>query len=484
MGIITGRQFLDRICDGRTIYLKGHRLDSPLNSTPLRRVAETIAGLLDMQHDPEHRDVLVRTDPETGESIPATSVIPRSAEDLVARRRAFELWTGKTFGVMGRTPDYMNAFLAALGGCAEAFRDDSDVDFAGNIREYARYVRKNNIITAHCFASLQNNRSHSLAELHSQQQAHAPHAISETKAGLVLRGASTSVTLAPVSDEIVVFSPGRPVTEAEKDFCLAFALPLNTPGLSIVCREPYFGDAPVADHPLAPYDEVDAVVLYDDVLIPWERVFLYRNARISNSYKLEMGFADHIGHQVATRLYAKLNFAVGLANEIAEVLGTAQAPHIQGAIGRLMVYQNTMEAFIRAAEAESAPDKWGVWKPGGNHLWSALCMSQQFYDTVTTTVRDLSASGLINTPAAADFDTPAGGGLQAALGSGTASGDQRSTLFRLAWDFTGHAFAGRSGLYERFFNGDQVRTLARYYAGTDLAPARKAVAEALAAATE
>ena len=70
-------------------------------------------------------------------------------------------------------------------------------------------------------------------------------------AGLVLRGASTSVTLAPVSDEIVVFSPGRPVTEAEKDFCLAFALPLNAPGLSIVCREPYFGDAPVADHPLA-----------------------------------------------------------------------------------------------------------------------------------------------------------------------------------------------------------------------------------------
>jgi 4-hydroxyphenylacetate 3-monooxygenase len=187
---------------------------------------------------------------------------------------------------------------------------------------------------------------------------------------------------------------------------------------------------------------------------------------------------------VATRLCSKLNFAVGLANEIAEVLGTAQAPHIQGAIGRLMVYQNTMEAFIRAAEAESAADKWGVWKPGGNHLWSALCMSQQFYDTVTTTVRDLSASGLINTPSAADFATPAGGGLMAALGSGTASGERRSAVFKLAWDFTGHAFAGRSGLYERFFNGDSVRTLARYYAGTDLAPARKAVAEALAAATE
>lgn len=451
-------------------------------STPLKRVAHTLAALLDMQSDPKYRSLLVRVDPETGEDIPVTSVIPRSAEDLVARRRAFELWTRKTFGVMGRTPDYMNAFLAAIAGCAEAFAADGATDFANNIRNYARYVRQHNIITAHCFASLQNNRSQSLAELRDRHQAYAPSAIRETDAGLVLRGASTSVTLAPVSDEIVVFSPGRPVTEAEKDFCLAFALPLNAPGLSIVCREPYFGDAPVADHPLAPYDEVDAVVLYDDVLVPWERVFLYRNAQLSNTYKLEMGFADHIGHQVATRLCSKLNFAVGLSNEIAETLGTAQAPHIQGAIGKLMVFQNTMEAFVRAAEAESAPDKWGVWKPGGNHLWSALCLSQQLYDTVTTTVRDLSASGLINTPSAADFATPAGESLQAALGSGGACGDRRSAVFKLAWDFTGHAFAGRSGLYERFFNGDSVRTLARYYAGTDLTSARNAVAEALAAA--
>ena len=93
-------------------------------STPLKRVAGTLAGLLDMQSDPEYRGLLVRTDPETGEDIPVTSVIPRSAEDLVARRRAFELWTRKTFGVMGRTPDYMNAFLAALSGCADAFAAD------------------------------------------------------------------------------------------------------------------------------------------------------------------------------------------------------------------------------------------------------------------------------------------------------------------------------------------------------------------------
>jgi 4-hydroxyphenylacetate 3-monooxygenase len=341
-------------------------------------------------------------------------------------------------------------------------------------------VQKHSIITSHCFASLQNNRSQSLAELRAKQQIHTVRAVKETDAGLVLRGASPSVTLAPVSDEIVVFSPGRPASENEKEFCLAFALPMNAPGLSIICREPYFGDAAVADHPLAPYDEVDALVLYKDVFLPWERVFLYKDARISNAYKLEMGFADHIGHQVVTRLTSKLNFAVGLANEIAEVLGTAGSPQIQGSIGRLMVYQNTMEAFLRAAEAESAPDKWGVQRPGGNHLWSALCLSQQLYDSVTSTVRDLSASGLINTPSAADFAGPAGDALRAALGSGTADGERRTAVFKLAWDFTGHAFAGRSGLYEKFFNGDAVRTLSRLYAAADLAPARRAVAEALA----
>lgn len=481
MAVIAGREFLDRICDGRTLYLQGKRLEQPLDSAPLRRVAETLAGLLDMQQDPQHRDVLTRIDAETGEVIPTSSVIPRSAADLTARRQAYQLWTDRTFGVMGRTPDYMNTFLAALAGCAEAFAAEGPTDFARNIRDYVRYVRRRNIITAHCFASLQNNRSHSLAELRGRQQVHAPRPLRETDAGLILRGVSASVTLAPVSDEIVVFSPGRPVSEDENEFCLAFALPLNTPGLSIICREPYFAEASIADHPLAPFDEVDAVVLYEDVLVPWERVFLYRNARLSNAYKLEMGFVDHMGHQVATRLCAKLNFAVGLGAEIAEVLGTASSPQIQGAIGRLLVYRNVMEAFVRAAEAESAPDRWGVQRPGGN-LWSALCFSQQIYDTVTTTLRDLSASGLINTPSAADFATPLGEELNAALASGTADGRRRSALFRLAWDFTGHAFAGRSGLYERFFNGDASRTLARNYVATDLTAARRAVAEALAQA--
>ena len=184
--------------------------------------------------------------------------------------------------------------------------------YADNLRRYFRYVRDNDLFVTHALVTPQTDRSKSPSE----QRGEFLHmgVVRETEEGLVMRGARMLATLAPIADEVLVFSlPG--LKPGDEPFSTVFSLPLDTPGVKLICREPHGdGGRSEFDHPLAVnFDETDALLVFDDVLVPWDRVFIYNDIKLANQLYPRSNLRNHTAHQTSIRGLVKMQFVVGVA---------------------------------------------------------------------------------------------------------------------------------------------------------------------------
>src|SRR5689334_22591200 len=115
MAVRTGKQFIDGLrTRPREVWLRGKRVDEVTAHPAFRRPVERLAQLYDMQHDPAYADILTAPSPSSGQPVGTAFLAPRSHADLVKRREAFRVWAEATFGMMGRSPDFMNTVLLAF----------------------------------------------------------------------------------------------------------------------------------------------------------------------------------------------------------------------------------------------------------------------------------------------------------------------------------------------------------------------------------
>ena len=222
--------------------------------------------------------------PTTGDRVGLSFIIPRTREDLEKRRAMMLNWARTTCGMMGRSPDFMNVTYAAWAGAADYFAqgEHGRPEFAENMRRYYEYIRENDLTLTHSLINLQ--RSRTVSGIFNLQEGTALQVIRETDAGIVVRGARILATLGPLADEIGVYSP-RMARHAEthSPFAVSFAIPCGTPGVHFLCRESFDLGRSHFDHPLGSrFEEMDCVVFFDDVLVPWERVFLLGDVDLLN----------------------------------------------------------------------------------------------------------------------------------------------------------------------------------------------------------
>ena len=189
--------------------------------------------------------------------------------------------------------------------------------------------------------------------------------VRETDAGIVVRGARILATLGPLADEIAVYSPRLARhSEDHSPFAVNFAIPCGTPGLKFLCRDSFDLGRSHFDHPLGSrFEEMDCVVFFDDVLVPWERVFLLYDVDRLNRTPHVTHSTAHSAHQGAAKNLAKCEFVLGLALLMTQTLGNAHLPHTEERIGELMLYTELTRACMRAAEADAEIDQWGVMCP-------------------------------------------------------------------------------------------------------------------------
>ena len=476
MAARSGSEFLGRLAAARVhVEIQGETLTGGVADHPaFRNVVRSYAELYDMQHDPAYRDVLTYPSPATGEPVATSFLTPRTPADLVQRRQASKLWADRSLGMLGRTGDYLNSALMALASAQDWFAQ-ADPGFGENIRRYYEKVREEDLLCTHTLIPPQANRA-----VPGRQQAAGTlmaHITREDDNGIVLRGARMLATIGPFADELLVFPSTLLRNDpADKQYSFACAIPNDAPGLRYIAREPLDYGRPRHDHPLGSrFEEPDAIVVFDDVHVPYERCFVLGDPELCNGFYTHTSAVAHMTHQVLTRTTAKTEYILGLVSLLTEAIGIGQFQHVQADVAEVITTLETMRALQRAAEADAAPSEFGVLTPAWAPLNTARNLYPRLYQRFPEILRKLGASGLMATPTEADVTGPAAADIETYLQSATLGGADRVRLFRLVWDTCISAFSGRQALYEYYFFGDPVRMAGAYVAGYDREPYKAAV---------
>jgi 4-hydroxyphenylacetate 3-monooxygenase len=467
----TGAEFLDRLSRTRThVEIQGETLTGGIADHPaFANVVRTYAGLFDLQHAPEYRDVLTYQDASTNSRVATSFLIPRTQDDLAKRAQAYKLTADASFGMLGRTGDYLNSALMALASAKNWFAQ-TDTAFADNITRYYEKVRDEDLLCTHTLIPPQANR----AQPGSQQAGGAlmAHITKEDDNGIVIRGARMLATIGPFADELLVFpSTVLRGTPQDRPYSFAFAIPTDAQGLRFIAREPFDYGRTHFDHPLGSrFDESDAVVVFDDVHVPYERCFTLGDPEICNGFYAKTDALNHMTHQVVARTTAKTEFILGLVTLLTEAIGIGGFQHVQADVAEIITTLETLRALNRAAEADAQPNQYQVITPAWPPLNAARNLYPRLYQRFPEILRKLGASGLMATPTEADVNGPAAADIDAYLQAATLTGGERVRLFRLVWDACASAFAGRQALYEYYFFGDPVRMATAYQASYDTTP--------------
>ncbi len=461
------------------LVIDGEVVSKNLTQHPaFRNLALTYAKLFDMQHDENHRDALTCISPTTGDRVNASFLVPRTPEDLAARRAATNVWAQYSNGFLGRTADYMNSALTALSS-AKAFFAKVDPVYGERIEAYYEFARENDLLATHTLIPPQVNRSVSGSEqLGGQLTARI---VEERADGVIINGARMLATIAPIADELLVFpSTVLRGTPEDAPYSFAVAVPNDAPGLRYLCRTGLHNGGNTHDEPLAArFDEIDAVVVLDDVFVPNDRIFMLGHPELCNGWYSDTGAGALMTHQVVTRTVAKSEFFLGLASEIGAAIGIDGFAHIQEDLAELIRNVEIGKALVVAAEAQAAMSVDGVLLPH----WETLNAARNWYPKIAQRfpeiIRKMCASGLMALPGQADLAV-AGEDIDKYLQGKSLTGPERIRLFKLAYDASITGFAGRQSLYEYFFFGDPVRMAGALVNSYDREPARARVREFLA----
>jgi 4-hydroxyphenylacetate 3-monooxygenase len=480
MPVRTGQDYIERLSRSKpTVQIEGETLHGGIVEHPaFRNVVRTYAELFDLQHDPALEDVLTYESPTSGERVGTSFLVPRTHEDLAKRGRAMKLWADYSLGTLGRTGDYLNSCLMAMSESPDFFAQ-ADPAFADNARRYYELVREHDLLLSHTLITPQANRSEGAGQ--QMGGALAARIVSEDSSGVVLRGARLLATIGPIADELLVMpSTVLKGTPEDAPYSFALAVPCDTPGLRFLCRESFdYGRTPF-DHPLSSrFEEMDAVVVFDDVHVPFERCFLLGHPELCNAFYVGTFAAVHMTHQVVNRTLAKTEALLGAVSLVAKAIGIEQFQHVQEKIAEVAIAHEILRSLLYSAESEAAPNAAGVMTPKWEPLNACRNWYPRAYQRFPEILRTFGASGLMAIPTEADVEGAAREDVERYLQSAALDGPERVRLFRLLWDLSMSSFAGRQALYEYFFFGDPVRMAGAFVGSYDREPYMKRVQDFL-----
>ena len=248
MGIRTGAQFIEGLRDNREVWLGSERVKDVTTHPAFRAPIESLAQLYDMQHDPALQPLLTYSSPTSGDPVGLSFLIPRTHEDLARRRQMIKIWADATCGMMGRSGDFLNSMITAWAAKKDYFAQQSPEN-GERVWRYYEHCRENDLFLTHALIDPQVDRSKNRAEQDDPYLCLG--IVKETAAGLIVRGGKMLATSAPFADDIYVWPFPPTLTEAEAPYAVTFSIPISTPGVKVICREPFTRPEQYVDHPLS-----------------------------------------------------------------------------------------------------------------------------------------------------------------------------------------------------------------------------------------
>jgi 4-hydroxyphenylacetate 3-monooxygenase len=453
--LISGREKLERMRDGRAVYIGAERVGDVTSHPAFRQGAQTIAGLYDRKADPDQRDLF--SFEENGDRIGLYWLRCRNRDDLVRRMRAMKAIADMTYGFVGRSPDQVAGLITGLAmnsGLLERLHQG----FGQNLLRYYEHARRNDLYLSFAVTPASGRKS---AELFPNQQRDDPNlqVVAEDDGGVTVSGMKMLATSAIYADEILIGNL-TPIDDKLKSEAITAALPLNARGVSLWARQPYAQHvAHEADYPLSyRFDETDSVLVCDQVRIPWERVFLHNDANMSRRIYIETPANCYQNHQSNIRFWSKMGLIVGVASRICQANGTDKIPAVREQLGRLASLEALIGGLVQGQI--EAFEEWpaGFATPNRRIMYAALNWCQEHHTEIIDTLRTLLGGYPLVMPASIDVvtDDALRDRFERWWKTPSIEAVERHKLYKLAWDIVGTEFAGRHMLYEKFYAGNSI----------------------------
>jgi 4-hydroxyphenylacetate 3-monooxygenase len=448
--LLTGQEFLESIRDGRRVYVGGELVKDVTAHPAFRNAARSFAMIYDRKRAPENRDVM--TFEEDGEVFSTYFLMPRTREDLLRRFETHRRIASWTYGLMGRAQDNFPSYVTGLAMDPPLF-DRIRPGFGDNMRNYYKHMRKNDIFASHTVTNPQGWRN-----ISAEQKRLAPtlKVVAEDGRGVTVNGLKMLGTATVFCHEtwcgnLQPLSPGQ---EKESITCV---VPLNAPGVSIWSRKSYEQHAVSEfDNPLAArFDESDAAVVFENVRVPWERVFCIDNVEMSREIYVRTPGHQMANHQANVRFLEKFKLILGVASKIVDLNGARTVPAVQFTLGRLAAMQSALEAIVLGQIQGAEEHIPGYLTPNRRYVYGALHWCTNHHAEICDIVRELLGAGVFQMPADSSLlnDPQLRQTFETYWSVPGQSASDRMKLLNLAWDLLGSDFAGRHMQYEKFYAG-------------------------------
>lgn len=455
----TGKEHLECLRDGRVVYIGGEKVDDVTTHPAFAESAKSMAALYDMKADPANRDVMSYE--EDGERFSMYYLRPKNKEDLRRRMRAHKRIADETCGLFGRSPDHVSSFVTGLAMKPDVF-DKIGPGYGDNLLAHYDYMRRNDIYAAYAVLPPAGARN---PEFYQKKEMPVPtlKVVDERDDGVVISGMKMLATGGVYADELWIGNL-LPIADGREAEAITCAVPCGTPGLTLWSRKPFGRDLRNKfDYPLsAKYDESDAMVLCDNVFVPWEKVFVHDNAEMSRAIYVETPSHAMGNHQSNIRFWAKMQLITGVLSRITQSSGNNQIPAVADQLGRMAALEATLGGMVHG-QIEAAED-WPQKAHGGadeyvtinrRYMYAALNWCTENHSMIIEMLRELMGGGVFQMPA--DVSVMGNPELRTKFeqfwATPFAESFERMKLYRLAWDLVGSEFAGRHTSYEKFYAG-------------------------------
>lgn len=455
---------IEQLNDGRNVFLNGQRVN--VADVPIFR--KTLA-LNNRYYDLQKSNPAVHTYQENGRTYDIAFKVPRTVDDLRQKHQAYQEIAQSNYGMLGRTPDFLNTAMAVLAERSAFLGHNQYTDFGENAKHYAQWIKENDIFISHALQNPALDRTKAINAIPSGYA--GVHVLERNDRGIVVSGAKMVNTMAPIADDLLVFNPPELLLEkGDTSYAVAFATPLNTPGVKVICRKlldhPGYTED---DYPLSnALDEIDAYIVFDHAFIPWEKVFVENDVEMSNRFFIESGMFIHTSHQDEVRGITKLEFATSLAIRTAKLLGLDGFLGVQEKLGRLTANLELIKGTISRSETEGHLDEFGIYTPSEQALLAVRSTLPEYFETAMKAAQHFSAGSAVGVPGWAEFSGENGSILERALATDRATAQERAKLLNLVFDLTTAGFGQRQLMYEYYHGGDPMRIRSMHYPHEDL----------------
>ena len=449
----TGQNHLDSLRDGRSVFLDGKLVGDVVDHPAYRNAIRSTAKLYDFQAAPENEELMTFVSP-TGARVNRSWHLPESYDELVQRRKAIEAWAEQTNGFLGRSPDHVASSLCGMMMRPDLFEAHGEKR-AKAFADYFAYVRDNDQFVTYVVVGPQADRSKGVSQ--QADEFLTAGICDEDSQGITVKGAKMLGTSCILANEVLLGTI-QPMKPGDEQYAFSAAVPIGTKGIKLLSRKSYEASAVSRfDNPLSSqFDENDAVVYFDEVKIPWDRVFVHRDPAMCYAQYHETPAHVFHNYQAQIRLMVKLRFLVGVARKVAETTNVIAYTQVVESLGSLAGQAALIEGMVHGMESK------GTWVgqyyvPDRHLMYASQVQAQKMYPEVIQAIRQMTGGGVIMMPSSVeDFSSDETAGyIEKTQQSPVSNSKQRVKLFKLAWDAIGSEFGSRHVQCEMFYSGAQ-----------------------------